>query len=106
MDGEWILKVTPERLTEAAGEWQGEVRVIEYRFEQIRDVVTRTMGYWNGDGGEHYRKKMLAGITEASASVVIVRQQIRTLLAIAGIYQKSETENTEKAGSLEGTILK
>ena len=44
------LRVTPEALKTKANEVEGQIKALETEFNTIQDLVSRTSGYWIGEG--------------------------------------------------------
>lgn len=100
MDVKYRLTVTPDRLIKTAREWSAEICCLEGKLGEINETVMRSVGYWQGKGGDHYRKSMISGREITDNLLGKIRNSPQILLEMAGIYDKSEMDNTKMAEGL------
>jgi len=86
------LSVSPETLQATATEMLNVLRSIRSHVARIRDISTRTRGYWQGDAGEEDRGGYRLYSEEALDAARRLESRSVTLLQLSGLYQETERE--------------
>lgn len=100
------LLVTPEVLNRKAGEVEKNVANMRQRFENMKTLVEKSRGYWNGEAGEQHRQNYVD--QEASIDTVLRRlgEHPGDLRNIAQTYTIAELKIEESIiQELPGNVL-
>lgn len=103
--GDFQLRVDPGALRATASEVTGLTRALGDNFDELLNCVRRTGRYWAGAAGDAYRREFEAEKEETSALLALLGNYPADLLAMAGLYDGTERENTQSAAALPSDIL-
>lgn len=99
------LNVKPEELVRAADGLSRQISNIERAFGALDSTINRSVSYWEGDASEMHRRKYKAISDDIQQTLKLVRNRPDDLLKMAGLYQKTEAENTDQASGLSDSII-
>ena len=102
---EGFLKVSPESLKSAAGEFGGQARLLQGLTSQMLDLIRNLSAAWNGDASQAYLMKFNALETDMNKMYSMVMEHSADLQNMAEAYAKAEAANVEAAQSLQTNIL-
>ena len=99
------LLVTPEQLNQKAVEVERNVANMRKRFENMRTLVEKSMGYWVGEAGDLHRKNY--GDQKDNIDQILRRlsEHPADLREIAQTYTSVELKVQEIAVDLPGDVL-
>lgn len=99
------LKVTPAVLIAKADVVKSKIQRLQESYEGMQSAVNRTDGYWVGEAGDLYRKryKELGPLMEEI--VKRLREHVKDLNQMAGVYTETEAEVKEMAESLPADVI-
>ena len=100
-----FLKVSPESLKSAAGEFGGQARSLQGLTTQMLDLIRNLSAAWNGDASRAYLMKFDALETDMNKMYSMVMEHSTDLPNMADAYAKAEAANVEAAQSLQTNIL-
>lgn len=92
MNGNLILRVTPETLENKAEEFSDVVKEIRTHFDRIESVSAKTKGYWQGEAGSTDRESFASYKDSISFLLRRLEEHPEDLLAMAGIYRSAEKD--------------
>ncbi|MBQ8982070.1 MAG: WXG100 family type VII secretion target [Lachnospiraceae bacterium] len=99
------LKVTPEVMRQKATAVDQHITKIQNEFESIRLLIDRTKGYWIGEAGDAHRKKYKEYDPDIEQILKRLREHVRDLNQMAGVYADTEHEVREIAESLPADVI-
>lgn len=102
---EYVLKVTPEELRIISGEVTEKVQRVQSAFESLGIVVEDSQQHWHGDGNDKMRSAYSVRKEEYENIFREIREHIRKLQEIAGVYQEAENANEDLAMDLPGDVI-
>lgn len=98
------LRVVPQRLIETAKQWQQEIQMMEEELIAIREIISRTAGYWQGSGAENCRKDFTAKLEQVAELLAQMDQRPAELITMTAVYHRSEAANLSEAEGLANSI--
>lgn len=99
------IKVTPEELIRKAGELQGKITKIQKEFDSLEQNVNHTVSYWIGEAGDTYRNKYKEFKPGVQEIIRRLEEHVQDLNAMAGVYQKTESEVKEVIEELPSDVI-
>ena len=102
---EGFLKVSPESLKSAAGEFGGQARSLQGLTSQMLDLIRSLSAAWNGDASQAYLTKFDALETDMGKMYNMVMEHSTDLQNMADAYAKAEDANVQAAQALQTNIL-
>ncbi len=100
------LSVTPEELRAAAGEVSALVQSLRGDFDALQQQVDRTRYYWLGGAGDHYRTGFAALRQDTQDILSRLAHYPPDLLEMAGIYTRTEDDNTDNITGLQSHFIR
>lgn len=105
MSGDVRLKVNSSVMRAKAQEIQNRVMTMEQRWNQIKNTITRSKGYWAGDASNKHQEYLKEIEGDIEKILKRIKEHPQDLLKMAGIYEKAETEVNSLAGALPDDII-
>lgn len=105
MAEEWIVKVDTADLAATAGEINTRVSRLEELFNAMTETMNRTQSYWIGEAGDAHRSVFLEQQPKREEILKRLREEVRDLQEMAGVYEAAERENVQTAQSLLGDVI-
>ena len=102
---EGFLKVSPESLKSAAGEFGGQARSLQGLTSQMLDLIRSLSAAWNGDASRAYLTKFDSLETDMGKMYNMVMEHSTDLQNMADAYAKAEDANVQAAQPLQTNIL-
>lgn len=100
------LKVTPEDLQAAAGDFQSKNSDIVTYTSNITETINGLTGaIWSGDAQAQYVGKINAMQADITSMCSKLDKSATNLIDIAGKYTSAETTNTSTASALSSSII-
>lgn len=99
------IKVSTDRMIEAAGMTVSSIDRIADGFEQIESRVRGASNYWEGKGHSAYLRSFNKRNEKIRDNIEWFRQDFIKLEQMAGIYQSAESEITESTESLPVDVI-
>lgn len=94
------VRVTTERLRSTADDVENKIRRLETVFATIQQRITRSRGYWDGDGVSAY----IAAYQKKNETIRMAfqrfRENVTDLREIAGVYEEAERKITAENNAL------
>lgn len=94
------LKVSPEEMAAAASELSGYISKMSESFNQMKNTMAQSEGYWVGEAGEAHRKLYLDQVAKTEEIISRYTEHVRDLNTMAGVYTEAETTAQNKADEL------
>ncbi len=95
-----MLKVTPEKLIETAGEFANTEANIRRLTQEMVSVVDAFKPIWQGEAATGFANRFAALTEDMNSLYMLIRKHADDLNEIASEYMQAEQESTELAGSL------
>lgn len=99
------VKVDTSVLRTAAEDVRNLTRTLQADFDELQDRVRQTSRYWAGAAGDQYRKEFDGEKKETSEILSLLGKYPTDLLSMAGIYEDTESRNTQETSALPSDIL-
>ena len=103
--GSIILKVEPTILKNKATEVERYTKTLETEFESIQDIVAKTTGYWIGIAGDKARQDFASQKDDTATIIKRFMEHPIDLMVMAGVYEETERQVTERNQSLETDVI-
>ncbi len=103
--GAITLKVEPIVLKNKAIEVEQHTKALETEFESIQDIVAKTASYWIGIAGDKARQDFVSQKDDTATIIRRFMEHPVDLLAMAGVYEETERQVTERNQSLETDVI-
>lgn len=102
---EITIKVNTAVLEARAEGAEKQIRTVENRFEEIGEIVNRSVSYWEGEAGDAHRREYAEYLEDVKESLARFRENVTDLRKIAGIYRENEQANTETSNELPTDVI-
>ena len=102
---EGILKVTPEKLIQAAGEFSQTGKTIRSLTSEMLSIVNGLKSIWQGEAAENYSSRFASLQDDIEKIGRIIDEHVSDLNEMAREYQNAEKASVEAAGSLMSDIV-
>ena len=102
---EGILKVNPEELIAAAGEFSTQGSNILNLTQEMMEVVTGLSASWEGEAGTAYVTKFQGLEDDIQKLVAMVNEHASDLEVMAETYRQGENANQETISTLSSDII-
>lgn len=100
------LKVTPEKLLQASGEFSQSREKLWRQTEEMLDVVERTNQKWQGEAATAYRNKFGKLRTDMIEIRRMVDEHVKDLTRMAETYKRTEAKNAAATAGLKDNIIR
>ncbi len=97
---ETMLKVTPEKLIETAGEFQNTEANIRSLTEEMIAIVDSFKPVWQGEAATGFANRFASLSDDMNRLYAMIRKHADDLTEMANEYRQAESESSELAGSL------
>ena len=95
-----ILKVTPEKLLEAAGEFQNTEANIRSLTEQMISIVDSLKPIWQGEAATGFSNRFSSLSADMNRLYQLIRKHAEDLTEMANEYRQAEADSASAAQSL------
>ena len=102
---EGTLKVTPEKLTATASEFQSKGSRMQSLTQQMTSTVTGLSSIWTGEAATAYTKKFSELQDDMDKMKRMIDEHVTDLNEMARVYQQAEKANEELASGLSGDVI-
>lgn len=102
---EGILKVTPEKLTEASGEFSVLGNQMKQLTEEMIALVNSMKTIWQGEAAASYGTKFQSLQTDMDKLYRMVQEHANDLQEMSAHYQAAESGNTEEGNGLNSNVV-
>ena len=86
------FSVTPEELIQKADSMESAVWALKENYDELNRIVEKTRGYWNGEGGNSFRRMFADRQNEIEEMLGRMMEHPEKLLEIVGIDRKKEND--------------
>ena len=97
---ETMLKVTPEKLIETAGEFQNTEANIRSLTEEMIAIVDRFKPIWLGEAATGFANRFASLSDDMNRLYAMIRKHANDLTEMANEYRQAESESSQIADSL------
>ena len=97
---EAMLKVTPEKLIETAGEFANTEANIRSLTEEMTSIVEGFKPIWQGEAATGFANRFASLSDDMNRLYTMIRKHSDDLTEMANEYRQAETESENLAGSL------
>ncbi len=102
---EITIKVNTAVLEARAEGAEKKIRTVENCFEEIGEIVNRSVSYWEGEAGDAHRREYAEYLEVVKESLTRFQENVTDLRKIAGIYRENEQANTETSNELPADVI-
>lgn len=102
---EGILKVTPEKLLQASGEFAAVGNQMKNLTGEMMTLVKGLGSIWQGEAASAYGSRFDSLAPDMEKLYRMVQEHVQDLQEMAKQYQSAETGNMEQGNSLSGGII-
>ncbi len=95
-----ILKVTPEKLIETAGEFQNTEANIRNLTQEMISIVDSLKPVWQGEAATGFANRFASLSDDMNKLYALIRKHAEDLTEMANEYRQAEADSSEMAGSL------
>lgn len=99
------LTVTPEELSQQAGQVKEAAKDLKQRFDRMKQLMKETEYYWKGEAAEEHRNAYTKNQGNIEEIVARYEEHIRDLETMAGVYQEAEITSQNLADELAASTL-
>lgn len=102
---EGMLKVTPEKLLQASGEFSSTGNQMKNLTGEMMSLIQGLKGIWEGEAAIAYGNKFSSLQTDMDKLYRMVQEHAGDLQEMASHYQQAESGNADKGSSLNSNIV-
>lgn len=102
---EGTLRVTPEQLESAAGEFSNKATTVGTLTSNMMDLVNNLNSSWEGEAATAYTSRFNQLEDDIQKMIAMVQEHSNDLIEMAQVYREAETANTEEAEALAGDVI-
>lgn len=102
---EGILKVTPEKLIQAAGDFSAIGTQMKNLMGEMLSLVRGLSAGWLGEAAVAYGNKFDSLQPDMEKLYRMVQEHVQDLQEMAGQYQAAESGNTDKGSSMQSQVV-
>ncbi|MBQ6319099.1 MAG: WXG100 family type VII secretion target [Lachnospiraceae bacterium] len=100
-----MLKVTPEKLIEAAGDFQNTEANVRSLTEEMISIVDSLKPVWQGEAATGFANRFAALSDDMNKLYALIRKHADSLTDIANEYRQAEADSGNIAADLAGEAL-
>lgn len=100
-----VLKVTPEKLTQAASEFQNAGQNISSITSEMMNIVDGMKSIWQGEASTGFTNRFNALKDDIEKINAMIREHVSDLNEMAGEYQRAEEESTQQSNALASDVI-
>ena len=105
MPGNKIMKVNTKEFAEIADRMDSTVKRADRLFAEMDRMAAGTAFYWAGLGEEEHILVLRKCSRCAKQSLTSLKETVKDLKTIAGIYEETESKAVAEAGELPGNVI-
>lgn len=105
MNSNVTFKVDTAALKSVADSIRVELNQIRNTFNDFNTTVNKTAYYWSSDAADEIRRTYAGFQERINAAAAGIEEQVIDLGAVAGIYEKAESENSQKPLTLSDDVI-
>lgn len=102
---EGTLKVTPEQLETAAGEFSSKGTVVGNLTSQMTQLVEGLASVWEGEAATSYTTKFRQLDDDIQKMIRMIQEHADDLNEMARVYRDAETANQDEIAGLAGDVI-
>lgn len=102
---EGILKVTPEKLMQAANEFSQVGGTISSLTSEMMSIVNSLKGVWQGEAASGYNAKFMGLQDDIERINQMIQEHAASLNEMAREYQNAEEAGIEESGRLVSDVV-
>ena len=102
---EGTLKVTPEQLERAAGEFSSKASAVGNLTNNMTQLVVGLGSVWEGEAATAYISKFKELDEDIQKMIKMIQEHSNDLNDMAKIYREAETANESEIQSLAGDVI-
>lgn len=102
---ESILKVTPEKLIEAAGEFETSGQNVRNITGEMISIVEGFKTIWQGEAATGFSNRFAALSEDMNNLYIMIKEHADNLTQMANEYKSAEEESTQSAMSLSSEAM-
>lgn len=95
-----LLKVTPEKLIEAAGEFDSAGQNVKNITDEMISIVDSFKSVWQGEAATGFYNKFGEMGLQMSRMYSVIKEHSERLISMANEYQSAEDESSQNAKAL------
>lgn len=103
MDG--ILRVTPEKLTSTASEFQATGSKIQSLTGEMSSIVKGLSGVWEGEAATAFTNKFNELQDDMDRMYAMISEHVNDLNEMAQTYSQAENTNAQEGSALAGDVI-
>ena len=97
---EGLLKVTPEKLIEAAGEFSSSGQTISSLTQEMMNIVNSLKGIWQGEAAGAYSGRFAMLQDDIETINRMIQEHVSDLNEMAREYQSAENASIEQSNQM------
>lgn len=102
---EGTLRVTPEQLETAAGEFSSKGTTIGNLTSQMTQLIDGLSSVWQGEAATAYTQKFRQLDDDISKMIRMIQEHSKDLSEMARVYREAETINQDEIAGLAGDVI-
>lgn len=102
---EGMLKVTPEKLIQASGEFEAAGGQMKNLTGEMLSLISGLGSIWQGEAASAYQGKFENLSSDMEKLYRMVQEHATDLQEMAARYQSAESGNTEQGSSLQNGVI-
>ena len=102
---EGILKVTPEQLESASGEFAAKATTVGNLTSEMTQLVEGLSSIWEGEAATAYTSKFRQLDDDIQRMIRMVQEHSNDLNEMARVYREAENVNQDEIASLAGDVI-
>lgn len=102
---EGTLRVTPEQLESAAGEFSTKGTTVSNLTSQMTQLVEGLASVWEGEAATAYTTKFRQLDEDIQKMVRMIQEHSNDLTEMARVYREAETVNQDEIAGLAGDVI-
>lgn len=99
------FSVTSQELVRMAEETEHSILELKEEYQELKNIMSGTIGYWSGEGGDSCRKMFDERRCEIEDILDRMQKHPRHLLEMAGIYKEAEEQLVQEHDRLPSVPL-
>lgn len=100
-----LLKVTPEKLSQVAGEFSNSGKNIAAMTAEMMGIVDSLKSVWQGNAASEYSSKFISLKDDIDKINKIIESHVNDLNQMAMEYQNAEDQSVEESAKLLSDIV-
>lgn len=102
---EGTLRVTPEQLEAAAGEFSNKGNTISNLTDQMIQLIEGLSSVWEGEASTAYATKFRQMDDDIQKMNRMIQEHANDLTEMARVYRDAETANQDEIAALAGDVI-